>query len=126
MLNDELSSFFKNVAMGGSRAEAVDSYRKALTIRPGSGAVGVMLDPDQWQGGLREGGEYLVDLYNEGQGLFEKEEFAAAEKVFARIALEPNYKDASSLQDVAYSGSRSIARAPPSWQRGITGRPTPN
>lgn len=105
VLNDELSSFFKNVAMGGSRAEAVDSYRKALDYQARVRAVGVMLEiPDHYKADYEKvKGEYLVDLYNEGQGLFEKEEFAAAEKVFARIAaLEPNYKDASSLQDVAY------------------------
>ncbi|MCB0770031.1 MAG: hypothetical protein KDC00_06465 [Flavobacteriales bacterium] len=105
VLNDELSTFFKNVAMGGSRAEAVASYQKAVDYQERVRAAGVMLEiPDHYKADFEKvKGEYLVDLYNEGQALFEKEEFAAAERVFAKIAaLEPNYKDASSLQDVAY------------------------
>jgi tetratricopeptide (TPR) repeat protein len=105
VLNDKLSTFFKNVAMGGSKAEAVQAYLDAENYRDRVRSAGVALEiPDHYRTDFEKvKGEHLIDLYNEGQALFDKEEFAAAEKVFARIAkLEPNYKDASSLQSVAY------------------------
>lgn len=105
LLNEKLSTFFKNVAMDGSKAEAVQTYLDAESYRDRVSRAGVVLEiPDSYKADFEKvKGEHLVELYNEGQGLFEREEFAAAEKVFARIAkLEPNYKDASSLQNVAY------------------------
>lgn len=105
LLNDKLSTFFKQVAMGGVRGDAVASYLDAKAYVDRVAYTGVVLEiPDHYKADFEKvKGEHLVDLYNEGQALFEKEEFAGAEKVFARIAkLEPNYKDASSLQSVAY------------------------
>ena len=67
--------------------------------------LGVMLEvPDHYAADFEKvKGEYLVELYNEGQALMEKQEFQAAETVFSKISkLEPDYKDASSLQAVAY------------------------
>jgi hypothetical protein len=54
--------------------------------------------------------EHLIDLYNEGtRSHFDKEQFAAAEKVFARIAkLEPGYKDASKLAECGLCGAPCI------------------
>ncbi len=105
LLNDKLSTFFKSVAVGGSKGDAVAAYQDAISYQERVRYAGVMLDiPDQYKIDYEKvKGEYLVELYSEGQALFEKEEFPAAEKIFARIAkLEPNYKDANSLQDVAY------------------------
>lgn len=105
LLNDKLSTFFKHVATGGARGDAVAAYLDAKAYVERVGYTGVVLEiPDHYKTDFEKvKGEHLIDLYNEGQALFEKEEFAAAEKVFARIAkLEPNYKDASSLQSVAY------------------------
>lgn len=105
LLNDKLSTFFKQVAMGGERGAAVATYLDAKAYVERVGYTGVVLEiPDHYKADFEKvKGEHLIDLYNEGQALFEREEFAAAEKVFARIAkLEPNYKDANSLQSVAY------------------------
>lgn len=105
LLNDKLSTFFKQVATGGARGEAVAAYLDAKAYVDRVAYTGVVLEiPDHYKADFEKvKAEHLVDLYNEGQAHFEKEEFAAAEKVFARIAkLEPNYKDASSLQSVAY------------------------
>lgn len=105
LLNDKLSAFFKHIATGGSKGEAVAAYLDATAYQERVRYAGVLIDiPDHYKTDFEKvKAEHLIDLYNEGQGLFEREEFAAAEKVFARIAkLEPNYKDASSLQNVAY------------------------
>lgn len=105
LLNDKLSTFFKHVATGGARGDAVAAYLDAKAYVERVGYTGVVLEIlNHYKTDFEKvKGEHLIDLYNEGQALFEKEEFAAAEKVFARIAkLEPNYKDASSLQSVAY------------------------
>lgn len=105
LLNDKLSAFFKNMAMGGAKGEAVAAYLDAVAYRDRVKYAGVVIDiPDHYKADFEKvKGEHLIDLYNEGQALFEKEEFAAAERVFARIAkLEPDYKDANSLQSVAY------------------------
>lgn len=105
VLNDKLSAFFKNMAMGGAKGEAVQAYLDAVDYQDRVSRAGVQLEiADHYKTDFdKVKGEHLVDLYNEGQALFEKEDFPAAERVFARIAkLEPNYKDASSLQSVAY------------------------
>ncbi len=105
VLNDKLSTFFKNTAMGSAKAEAVAAYQDAEIYQSRVRAAGVVLEiPDHYKADFEKvKGEHLIELYNEGQALFEREDFPAAERVFARIAkLEPNYKDASSLQSVAY------------------------
>lgn len=105
LLNDKLSAFFKYVAMGDQRGEAVAAYLDAKAYAERVGRAGVVIEiPDHYKADFEKvKGEHLIDLYSEGQALFDKEDFAAAEKIFARIAkLEPGYKDASSLQDVAY------------------------
>lgn len=105
LLNAELSNFFKLTAVGSNKGDAVASYLKASDYVERVRAAGVALEiPDHYKTDFEKvKGEYLTELYLEGQDLFAKEDFANAEKVFARIAkLEPNYKDASSLKDVAY------------------------
>lgn len=105
LLDDKLGAFFKAMAMGSAKREAVETYLDAKLYQERVGRLGVVLDiPDHYKADFeRVKGEYLVELYNEGQALLEQQQFKAAEDVFARIAkLEPNYKDASSLQAVAY------------------------
>lgn len=105
LLNDKLSAFFKAAAMGSSKGEAVDAYLESKGYKERIGRLGVVLDiPDHYKADFeRLKSEYLVELYNEGQALMAKEEYKSAEVVFARIArLEPNYKDASSLQSIAF------------------------
>lgn len=105
LLDDKLSTFFRYMASGDSRGDAVAAYLDAKAYVDRVAYTGVVLEiPGHYKTDFEKvKGEHLVELYNEGQALFEKEDFAAAEKVFARIGkLEPNYKDASSLQNVAY------------------------
>jgi tetratricopeptide (TPR) repeat protein len=105
LLNDKLSTFFKNMAMGSNKGEAVAAYLEAKRYQEQVGRLGVVLDiPDHYRTDFeRVKGEHLVELYDQGQALLNKQDFRAAETVFAKIAkLEPNYKDASSLQAVAY------------------------
>lgn len=105
LLDDKLSDFFQNMAMGNNKAQAVAAYLDAKRYQDLVGRLGVVLDiPDHYSTDFeRVKGEHLVDLYDQGQALMAKQDFRAAEQVFAQIAkLEPNYKDASSLQAVAY------------------------
>jgi curli biogenesis system outer membrane secretion channel CsgG/Flp pilus assembly protein TadD len=105
VLNDKLSVFFKNMAMGDSKGEAVSAYLEAKRYQEQVQRLGVVLEvPDHYKADFdRVKGEHLVDLYDQGQALLAKQDFRGAEQVFSQIAkLEPNYKDASSLQAVAY------------------------
>lgn len=105
LLNDKLSTFFKNMAMGSNKGEAVAAYLEAKRYQDQVGRLGVVLEiPDHYRTDFeRVKGEHLVDLYDQGQALLAKQDFRAAELLFSQIAkLEPNYKDASSLQAVAY------------------------
>ena len=104
VLNDKLSEFFKAFNMG-QKSDAVEKYLAAKFYQERVQRLGVMLEvPDHYAADFEKvKGEYLVELYNEGQALMEKQEFQAAETVFSKISkLEPDYKDASSLQAVAY------------------------
>lgn len=105
LLNDKLGAFFKAMAMGTDKGAAVQAYLDARAYQERVSHAGVVLEiPDHYKNDFEQvKGEHLVELYNEGQALMERQEFKAAEAVFARIAkLEPNYKDANSLQAVAY------------------------
>ncbi len=105
LLDDKLSDFFQNMAMGTNKGQAVAAYLDATRYRDLVGRLGVVLEiPDHYRTDFeRVKGEHLVELYDQGQALMAKQDFRAAEQVFAQIArLEPNYKDASSLQAVAY------------------------
>ncbi|MDX9751006.1 MAG: CsgG/HfaB family protein [Flavobacteriales bacterium] len=105
VLNDKLSEFFKQLAMGTDQAGAVDAYLRAKDYQDRVQRVGVRLDiPDHYRTDFeRVKGEHLVDLYNRGQAQMEQGDYAGAEALFARISkLEPGYKDAGSLQRVAY------------------------
>ena len=105
VLDDRLSSFFKALAMGGDRRAAVNAYQDAMAYRDRVQRAGVMLDvPDHYHDDFnRVKGEHLMALYEEGQELLGRQDYRNAEVVFSEIArLEPGYKDASSLQAVAY------------------------
>lgn len=105
LLDDKLSSFFKTMSMDSDRAAAVKAYLEAKAYQERVGRLGVVLEiPDHHKADFeRVKGEHLVDLYDRGQALLEQQDFASAERTFNEIAkLEPGYKDASSLQSVAY------------------------
>ena len=105
LLNDKLGAFFKAMAMGTDKGAAVQAYLDAKAYQERVQYAGVVLEiPDHYKNDFEQvKGEHLLELYDEGQALMEKQDFKGAEAVFARIAkLEPNYKDANSLQAVAY------------------------
>ncbi|MCB0809685.1 MAG: hypothetical protein KDB96_10435 [Flavobacteriales bacterium] len=105
VLDDKLSNFFKAFSMGGQKREAVDAYLDGKSYLERARRVGVQLEiPDHYKRDFEEvKGEFLVELYERGQSLLEKQDFKGAEATFAEIAkLEPDYKDANSLQALAY------------------------
>lgn len=104
-LDDRLSNFFRTVAMGGDRRNAVNTYLEAISYRDRVQRMGVILEmPDHYKADFdRVKGEHLMSVYQQGQELLERQDFSGAERLFAEIArLEPDYKDANSLQAVAY------------------------
>jgi tetratricopeptide (TPR) repeat protein len=105
VLDDKLSEFFKANSMGAAKGTAVEAFLTAQAYADRAQMLGVTLEiPDHYKTDYAQvKGEYLVELYTEGQDLMAKQDFKAAEVVFAKIAaLEPNYKDANSLQSIAY------------------------
>jgi tetratricopeptide (TPR) repeat protein len=104
LLNDKLSTFFKYFSTG-EKAEAVNAYLAAKDYQAQAQRVGVVLEiPDHNRADFESvKGVYLVELYERGEGLMEKQDFKGAEQVFKRIGeLEPGYRDANSLENVAY------------------------
>jgi tetratricopeptide (TPR) repeat protein len=105
LLDDRLATFFREVNMGNDKAAAVAAFLEAQSYQQRVQRMGVMLEiPDHYRTDFeRVKGDHLVELYDEGQDLLAQQDFRSAELVFAKIAkLEPNYKDASSLQRVAF------------------------
>lgn len=105
LLNDKLGTFFKSYSMGDNKEEAVNAFLEAKRYADRVGQLGVVLEiPANYASDFNEvKGQYLVALYAQGQDLMAKQDFKGAEAVFARIgALEPGYKDAGSLQNIAY------------------------
>lgn len=105
VLNDKLSAFFKAFGVGDDKEAAVNAYLAARDYQDRVQRAGVALEiPDSYAQDFKQvKGEYLVQLYTQGHGLLDQKDYAAAETVFAKIAkLEPGYKDASSLQQIAY------------------------
>ncbi len=104
VLNDKLSEFFKASSMG-AKADAVNTYLDARNYQERVQRLGVVLEiPDHYRNDYENvKGAYLIELYDEGQALLDKQDFKGAELVFGRISkLEPNYKDANSLRSIAY------------------------
>lgn len=105
VLNDKLGQFFRAMATNGDRGRIVDAYLDAIAYRDRVQRVGVALDvPDHYTADYeRVKGEYLLELYEEGQAMMDKEDFAGAKRVFARIGqLDRNFKDAGNLEEVAF------------------------
>lgn len=105
VLDEKLGGFFRAMAIGEDKALAVSAYQESVAYQERVRRAGVQLEiPDHYSKDYdRVKGEYLVELYEEGQALLDKEDHRAAEQVFAKIVkLEPGYRDASSLQTVAY------------------------
>ncbi len=105
VLNDKLSVFFKAFGVGDDKEAAVNAYLDAKDYQDRVQRAGVNLEvPDHYLTDFKQvKGEYLVQLYTQGQDLMGKKDYSAAEAVFTKIGkLEPGYKDASSLQQTAF------------------------
>lgn len=105
LLNDKLSSFFKAFNMGDDREAAVNAFLSAKDYQDRVQRAGVNIEiPDSYLADFKQvKNEYLLELYTQGQDLLAQGEYNKAEVLFAKIGkLEPDYKDAGSLQDVAY------------------------
>ncbi len=105
VLNDKLGVFFREVHGDGGNAKAVDAYLDAKAYADRAARLGVVLDiPSHHVEDFEQvKAAHLVELYTEGQAQLERQEFKSAEASFARIArLEPGYKDAGTLQNMAY------------------------
>lgn len=96
---------FSQARISGNHKEAVYAYLDADKYFSKISAVGVTLaiaeyfksDYDE------EKSFYLDELYLQGSDLLESEKYGDAEKIFNEISgLEPNFKDAGELRDVAY------------------------
>lgn len=105
VLDDRLAAFFKASNMGNGPVPAVDAYLDALAWKDRLLGAGVQLAiPEHYATDYqRVKGEALVELYGKGQALLAASDYAGAKTVFAKIAsIEPGYKDAASLQSIAY------------------------
>jgi hypothetical protein len=104
VLNQKLGEFSKTKSFGGKK-EAVYAFHAARDYKDKIARVGVTLDiADFYSEDYRSVKEsYMADLYEEGSELLESQNFTEAEKKFNEIkSLDPNFKDAKELGDVAY------------------------
>ena len=104
MLNTMLSDFAKQKSFGTSK-DAVYAFHKARDYRDKIQAIGVtLLLADFYESDYQaEKNVYLTQLYDEGTTLLEDQKFQDAELKFSEIRkLDPNFKDASELGNIAY------------------------
>ena len=104
VLNDKLNDFAQKKSFGNKK-DAVQSFQAANSYFNKVKGLGVTLSMPEFYLADYEDvkDEYLHDLYDEGTTLLAAENFKEAEKVFAEISkLDPSFKDASSLGDIAY------------------------
>jgi len=103
-LNGLLNDFSKQKNIADYRA-AVYSYQKAVNYRDRIQSVGVsLLLSDFYEKDYQECKTvFLKELYDEGNSLLKEKKYAEAEKKFEEIKrLDPTYKDAGDLGDIAY------------------------
>jgi tetratricopeptide (TPR) repeat protein len=103
-LNNLLNDFSKQKNFGDHKS-AVYSFQQARLYRDRVQSVGVsLLLSDIYEKDYEEcKNVYLKNLYDEGTALLTDKKFAEAEKKFEEIKqLDPGYKDAGDLGDVAY------------------------
>lgn len=104
VLNNLLNDFAKQKNFGDHKS-AVYSFQQALNYRDRIQSVGVsLLLSDFYEKDYQECKSiYLKRLYDEGNSLLEEKKFAEAEKRFSEIKqLDPSYKDAGDLGDIAF------------------------
>jgi len=104
VLNQKLNEFSKTRNFG-SKKDAVYAYYTARDYKQKIARVGVTLQiADFYQQDYESVKDsYLADLYDEGTSLLEDQNFTAAEQKFNEIKkLDPDFKDAQTLGDIAY------------------------
>lgn len=104
VLNSMLGEFARAKNFG-SKKEAVYSFHAARDYRDKIRGVGVELQLADFYLTDYEHAKnaYLLELYDQGTSLLEEQKFPDAEVKFNEIRkLDPNYKDAAELGDVAY------------------------
>jgi len=104
VLNSMLNDFARSKNFGSNK-DAVYAFHSARDYRDRVRGVGVELQlADFYLDDYSHAkNAYLLELYDSGTSLLEEQKFAEAETKFTEIRkLEPNYKDAAELGDVAY------------------------
>ena len=104
VLNGMLSEFSQKSSFGNKK-EAVYAFISAREYQSRIVGVGVELQiPDFYLGDFEKVKKsYLTDLYEQGTKLLEENKFGDAETNFNEISrLDPNFKDAGELKDIAY------------------------
>jgi curli biogenesis system outer membrane secretion channel CsgG len=104
VLNDKLNDFAQKNSFGNKK-DAVYSFQAADGYFNKVKGLGVTLSmPEFYRADYDQVKDaYLHELYDEGTTLLDAENYKAAEIVFAEISkLDPSFKDASSLGDIAY------------------------
>lgn len=104
VLNKMLGEFSKQKNFG-TKKEAVYAFHQARAYRDRVKAVGITLElADFYLSDYNEvKNAYLKDLYDEGTDLLEEEKYDEAKTRFDEIReLDPGYKDAKDLGDIAY------------------------
>lgn len=103
-LNGLLNDFAKQKNFGSNK-DAVYAYQKALEYKNKIQNSGVTLQIAEFyeQDYASCKNAFLTQLYDEGTTLLEEQKFSEAEKKFAEIKkLDPTFKDAQELGDIAY------------------------
>lgn len=114
VLNSMLSDFSQKSSFGNKK-EAVYSFIASREYKAKIAGAGVELQiPDFYNGDFEKVKKsYLLDLYEQGTSLLEENKFADAEINFNEIGrLDPNFKNAGELKDIAY--------LEPIYQKGIS------
>jgi len=104
VLNGLLSEFSQKSSFGNKK-EAVYTFISAREYQAKIKGVGVELQiPEFYLGDFEKVKKsYLTELYEQGTKLLEDNKFADAENNFNEIGrLDPNFKDAGDLKDIAY------------------------
>lgn len=104
VLNEMLNEFAKEKNFGSNK-KAVYSFHAARDYRDRVQGVGVKLQlSDFYEADYQTcKNAYLLELYDEGTTLLEDQKYGEAETRFDEIRkLDPNYKDAKNLGDIAY------------------------
>jgi hypothetical protein len=114
VLNAMLSDFSQKSNFGNKR-EAVYSFISAREYQAKIKGIGVELTiPEFYLGDFdKVKKSFMNDLYEQGTKLLEENKFTDAEVSFNEISrLDPNFKDAGELKDIAY--------LEPIYQKGVT------